>query len=81
MMSQIRPFEVRPVEVRFPDPKVRPVGLRRADPKVRPIAVRLEFGFPEAPMRFGSLRCAPLRFASLTSGRTSVILSRRPHPA
>jgi hypothetical protein len=50
-MSQIRPFEVRPVKVRLPDPKVRPVGVRLPDPKVRPVGVRLpEVRFPEAPL-------------------------------
>ena len=31
-------------------------------------------------MRFGSLRCAPLRFASLTSGRTSATRPKRLGP-
>jgi hypothetical protein len=38
-------------------------------PAARPaIRVLLEVGFPEVPLRFGSLRCVPLRFASLRAG-------------
>ena len=47
-LPEVRPAEVRPAEVRLP--KVRPAEVRRRrSPEVR------------ALVRFGSLRCAPLR--------------------
>jgi hypothetical protein len=92
-MSWIRRREVRPTKVRAAEvAKIRPAEVRSAEvPKIRPAEPRLprvEVRPPEvrspgvpAPVRFGSLKCAPLRFASLTSGRTSATRSRRPHPA